>query len=165
MVASKVIKPSPWPFTPPPQNFCMIENVSHAPQPPSQPRALPNFQITSVIPPKFTGAVKKKPAHEIQVEIDSYLHNMAQEQAWIYGFRADNEDPQYNNHKSYVDWISTGLSGVALSRWRLQTPMERYNMTFSQYFQWIRKEFTPELTLTKVMNTLDNLKQTGSCRT
>ncbi|KAJ3204535.1 hypothetical protein HDU67_009450 [Dinochytrium kinnereticum] len=117
-------------------------------------RDLPDFKITSRKPVAFDGDLRKKQAHEAQAVIDEYLHQAA-EDARLYGFRGDDEDPQYRNHKSYVDWISTGLTGLARAQWRRIDEQVRHAMTWREYCKWVRENFT-------LQQALDKIKQKGA---
>ncbi|KAJ3192060.1 hypothetical protein HDU67_005642, partial [Dinochytrium kinnereticum] len=128
---------------------------------PSQSRRLPEFKVTSVKPPAFSGDLRKKPAHEAQAIIDEYLHQSA-EQARLYGFRGDEEDSRYENQWTYVDWVSTGLTGLALDKWRRISDDERHEMTWDEYRTWIQHAFSSPLTLDQAVETWDDLKQKGS---
>ena len=124
---------------------------------------LPEFKMTSRSPPSFNGDSSKLSAHEAQTIINQYLYKAAEE-ARIYGFLADNETPAFRNHRTYVDWISTGLSGLALSRWSEIDVKTRHSMSWSDFSKWIQREFSSQLTLDDAILALDELKQRGSAK-
>lgn len=121
-------------------------------------RPLPQFKLTAKDPPAFDGDIRTKPAHVAQKIIDEYLHRAA-DQARLYGLLADGAQPTFQNQTRYVDWISSGLTGHALTVWRNKTQEERDSMTFKQFRQWIQTTFSSKLTLTQANDALDNLKQ------
>jgi hypothetical protein len=125
------------------------------------PRTLPSFKIPSAQPPSFDGSAKYKPAHVAQQTIDEYLHK-AFKVAKIHGFRADNASAQYSNHPTYVQWVSTGLTGMALTYWRQLSETVQDTMTWQQYKEWIQRHFTSALTLQDATHTLKSLKQKKS---
>ena len=75
------------------------------------------FKVPSVKAPSFDGKCRHKNAQEAQTIIDDYLHQCARD-ARLYGFLADGQTSNKKNHRTYVDWISTGLTGPALQKWR-----------------------------------------------
>ncbi|KAJ3201415.1 hypothetical protein HDU67_001358 [Dinochytrium kinnereticum] len=127
----------------------------------SRSRRLAEFKATSKKPPTFDGELKKKAAHDAQAIIDNYLHTSSQE-ARLHDFLGDNETPRYENHKTYVDWVSTGLEGQAMNQWRRLPEPQRHSMTWEQYSDWIQTRFSSKLTLTQAVDALDDLKQKGS---
>ena len=125
---------------------------------------LKEFKITSVKPPTFDGNLSKKKAHEIQKTIDEYLHN-SESQAKLYGFKSDDDTSSiYFNHVNYTAWITTGLTGIALSAWRKLDSDYRDNMSWNDYKRWIQKTFGSQLTLEDATLYLKNLTQKHSCR-
>jgi hypothetical protein len=129
----------------------------------NQPQRLPEFKVTSKSPPTFDGKVRSKQAHEAQAIIDQYLKKAA-DMARLYDFRADSEPARYHNHKTYVDWISTGLTSTAQNEWHQVSEAERHRMTFAEYKDWIQNNFSSKLTLTNAVDALDKLTQKGSCK-
>ena len=123
-----------------------------------------DFKPTAAKPPTFNGETFKKFAHEAQAIIDQYLHN-AEEQARLYGFLADNEVSTFRIHRTYVDWVSTGLTGHAATTWRRLDQTVRHKMTWNEFRKWIFVEFTSPLTLQQAISSMDALRQIGSCTT
>ena len=124
----------------------------------------PEFKVPSAKPPSFDGKCRHKNAQEAQTIIDDYLHQCARD-ARLYGFLADGETSNKRNHRTYVDWISTGLSGPALQKWRQLPQNQQHGMTFAAFNIWIRKEFTSPLSTQQAIVALLKLKQTGPCST
>ena len=122
------------------------------------------FKVPSAKPPTFDGKCRHKNAQEAQTIIDDYLHQCARD-ARLYGFLADGEVSNKRNHRTYVDWISTGLAGPALQKWRQIPQNQQHGMTFSTFSAWIRKEFTSPLSTQQAIVALLKLKQTGPCST
>jgi hypothetical protein len=131
--------------------------------PPNNPAPirLPQFKMPSGQPPSFSGNVRSKPAHEAQAIIDEYLHK-AQTVAALYKFRADNEPESFLGQPTYVEWISIGLTGLALSYWRRVPESQRKTMTWIRYKKWVHDSFTSKLTLQEAIDTMDSIKQKGS---
>jgi hypothetical protein len=125
------------------------------------PTTLKEFRMPSVDAPNFNGSSNKKPPHEAQQTIDNYLYKV-EEAAYLHKFRADGEPPRYINHPTYVDFAATGLSGIAIQKWRRIPAANRRQMTWSEYREWIKANFTSPLTLEKAIESLDELRQTGS---
>jgi hypothetical protein len=125
------------------------------------PRTLPTFRVPSSQPPAFHGSAKYKPAHLAQQSIDEYLHKAAKV-AKIHGFRADGAPALFLEHPTYVQWISTGLTGMALTYWLQLPEATQDNMTWDVYKAWIQRHFTSALTLQDATRTLQALKQRKS---
>ena len=122
------------------------------------------FKVPSAKPPSFDGKCRHKNAQEAQTIIDDYLHQCARD-ARLYGFLADGETSNKKNHRTYVDWISTGLTGAALQKWRQLPQNQQHGMTFSAFNTWIRREFTSPLSTQQAIVALLKLKQNGPCST
>ncbi|KAJ3195076.1 hypothetical protein HDU67_004506, partial [Dinochytrium kinnereticum] len=110
------------------------------------------------------GDLSRKPAHEAQGEIDEYLHQAATD-ARIYGFLADNAYPTHLHQLTYVDWVSTGLTGIARTAWRRLPEEQRYSMSWATYREWIQKNFSSSLTLQQATDAIDTIKQKGAATT
>ena len=92
--------------------------TSRIPEAPTdKTRSDSEFKVPSAKPPSFDGKCRHKNAQEAQTIIDDYLHQCSRD-ARLYGFLADGELSNKRNHRTYVDWISTGLTGPALQKWR-----------------------------------------------
>ena len=122
------------------------------------------FKVPSVKAPSFDGKCRHKNAQEAQTIIDDYLHQCARD-ARLYGFLADGQTSSKKNHRTYVDWISTGLTGPALQKWRQIPQPQQHGMTFETFSLWIRREFTSPLSTQQAIVALLKLKQTGPCST
>ena len=122
------------------------------------------FKVPSAKPPSFDGKSRHKNAQEAQTIIDDYLHQCARD-ARLYGFLADEETSNKRNHRTYVDWISTGLTGPALQKWRQLPQNQQHGMTFEAFNTWIRREFTSPLSTQQAIVALLKLKQNGPCST
>ncbi|KAJ3093522.1 hypothetical protein HDU97_009514 [Phlyctochytrium planicorne] len=126
----------------------------------SKPR-LPVFKVTSCPPPSFNGNFGTKPAHVVNATIEEYLDN-AQQQCLLHGFLADNERPRYIEHKTYVQWLCSGLKGSAATKWRSVDIKTRQNMHWRDYCKWIRKNFTSQLAVSQAIDALDIIQQRTS---
>ncbi|KAJ3093430.1 hypothetical protein HDU97_009758, partial [Phlyctochytrium planicorne] len=93
---------------------------------------LPLFKVTSARPPPFDGNFGNKPAHTVQGLIEEYI-DKAETQARLHGFLDDHSEPMFRNHMTYVDWVSTSLSGIALAKWRTMSTTTRYTMSWFDY--------------------------------
>ena len=120
------------------------------------------WKIPNAKPPTFDGKCRHKNAHEAQIAVDDYLHK-AREEAFFHGFLADGETPVKTNHRTYVQWLSTGLTLDALKKWRNIAETSRHGMTFANYSTWIRSEFVSPLSLQQAIIAKRKLVQTGSC--
>ncbi|KAJ3196259.1 hypothetical protein HDU67_004108 [Dinochytrium kinnereticum] len=118
--------------------------------------------MPSVKPPVFKGDTKSQPPHEAQYAIQDYLRQ-AKNAAQTNDLRGDGEVPRFRNHKTWVTWLKSGLQGEALRLWDELPDLERNDMTWARYQQWIHDTFSSPLTLEGAWSSLVSLRQTGSC--
>ena len=140
-----------------------VFNMQQQPQPIQQTATfvLKEFRMTSTPAPEFDGLIRTKAPHEAQAIIDDYLHK-SERAAFMNKFRADGQPDLYLNHRTYVDYISMGLKGIALKKWRRMPQGTRDMMTWSAYKHWIRTSFSSPLSFSNAVRTLNNIRQVKS---
>ncbi|KAJ3205097.1 hypothetical protein HDU82_005406, partial [Entophlyctis luteolus] len=123
--------------------------------------AAAEFRMPSNPPPKFSGNLKHRPAHELQNVLDDYLDRTL-EMCRIYNFAPDMQSKTHNGQPTYVQFAAMGLSDQARIAWRRIPEQKRALMNWDEYKAWIYNTFGSTLTLSQAVDAMDCLRQTGS---
>ncbi|KAI8839604.1 hypothetical protein BC829DRAFT_453684 [Chytridium lagenaria] len=111
--------------------------------------------------PNVQGNTKDLPTVKAQAIITNYLKD-CETQCSTHDFLGDGETPRYTNHRTYVQWLQSGLQDHALTAWHAESKTERENWTFAQFSTWIQTKFSSPLSLQEAIHALEDLKQSGS---
>ncbi|KAJ3133965.1 hypothetical protein HK100_003956 [Physocladia obscura] len=118
-------------------------------------------QMPSVKPLEFSGNFKGKTGHELQNSLDDYL-NRSLELCQLYNFARTIGTATHAGQPTYVQFVSSGLTGCARIAWRQLTEQQRTEATWDFCKQWIQCTFSSTLTLSQAVETMEDLHQTGA---
>ncbi|KAJ3091533.1 hypothetical protein HK100_007152 [Physocladia obscura] len=83
----------------------------------SSQKCVPDFKMPSVKPLEFSGIFKGKAAHELQNSLDDYLDHSL-EICQLYNFARAIDTTTHARQPTYVQFVSSGLTGRARIAWR-----------------------------------------------
>ncbi|KAJ3095370.1 hypothetical protein HK100_005847 [Physocladia obscura] len=133
------------------QNFTIGLNSSQ--------RRLTDFKMPSVKPLEFSGIFKGKATHGLQNSLDDYL-DRSLEICQLYNFARTIGTAIHAGQPTYVQFVSSGLTGRACIAWRQLTEQQRTEATWDFYKQWIQHTFGSTLTLSQAVEAMEDLHHT-----
>ncbi|KAJ3086347.1 hypothetical protein HK100_008725, partial [Physocladia obscura] len=123
----------------------------------SSQRHLPDFKMPSVKLLELSGIFKGKATHELQNSLGDYLA-CSLEICQLYNFARIIDTTTHTGQPTYVQFVSSGLTGCAHIAWRQLTD----EATWDFYKQWIQRTFGSTLTLSQAVEAMEDLHQTGA---